>query len=147
LILDTAVGEPFLQEVQAEANRLHAKELETAKARGKSVRYAQPVINYKDTDDGRMLFTFKRREAEGAPTVIDADNKPFTGYITRDHRLQIAYELRPYVMANVFGVTFKLIAVKVMDSQLTEENVASLFGASTTSAPAAAPKPKVEDLF
>ena len=148
LILDTSVGEGFLQEIQAEANRLHAKELENAKARGKSVRYAQPVINYKDTDDGRMLFTFKRREIEGAPPVLDATNKPFSGYITREHKLQIAFELRPYVMANIFGVTLKLLAIKVMDSQLTEESAANLFGAAPTAPkPATKPTSSIEDLF
>lgn len=147
-IMDKEEGLKFIEELQVEANKLHAKEIEIAKSRGKSVRYAPPIINYKDLDDGRVKMTFKRRELDGPPPIIDLDNKEFKGFIRRENKIQVAYRIRPYVMANVFGVTLQLLAVKVLDNTLTADDVVGIFGGKKA---AAERKPEekidVNDLF
>ena len=148
LILDREHGEMLLSELQVIANKLHAQEIEKAKMRGKNVRYAPPVINYKDVEGGGIQLSFKRKETDGAPAVVGADNQPYTGRINRDTTLQIAFEVVPYVLASVFGVTLKLLAVKVLEEVLTTESLADLFGAPSSPAPAPqVKKTAIEDLF
>ena len=130
LILTKEVGEKFVAELQEEANNLHAQALEKARMSGKNVRYAPPMINYKDLPDGSIQLSFKRKEEDGAPFVLDAHKKPYSGIIGRDHSLEIAYEMKPYVLATVFGVTLKLIAVRVLEVGESLESVADLFGDS-----------------
>lgn len=136
LLLPRDVGLKFVDELQVEANKLHAKELETAKARGKNVRYAPPMINYSETDTGMIRLSFKRGEALGAPGVIDENREPYTGLIRRETSVRIAYRVKPYVMANVFGVTLELLAVQVMTPAAAQLDPAALFGGT--------PSPKVE---
>ena len=146
LVLPRKEGEAFITKLQEIANKLHAQEIEKQKMRGKSVRYAPPIINYKDLTEDTIQLSFKRREVEGQPLVVDADNKPFTDMVKKDMQLQIAFEVRPYVMATVFGVTLNLLAVKVMSTIPAPLKVEDLFGeapATTTKTEA----PKVEDLF
>lgn len=148
LILDKVSGEALIAELQIIANKLHAQELEKAKMRGKNVRFAPPIINYKDVEGGGVQLSFKRRDVDGAPAVVGSDNTPFTGRINRDTPMQIAFEVVPYVLASVFGVTFKLLAVKVLEEVHTPESLAGLFGTPTPSAtPQPTPKTSIEDLF
>lgn len=146
LILTKEVGEKFVAKLQEEANKLHAQEIEKAKRLGKNVRYAPPMINYRDLEGGAIQLSFKRKEEDGKPVVIDLHKKPYTGNIGRDHTLEIAYEMRPYVLATVFGVTLRLLAVRVLDSEITAESVASLFGEASKPAKAA-PAENIDDLF
>lgn len=141
-------GLAFVDMLQEKANKLHAKELERAKASGKSVRYALPVINYKEMDDGRIKLTFKRREADKQPPVVGPDNQPLNGFIRRDNAVQVAFRLRPYVMANVFGVTLQLLGVKLIDSVVAPASIEDLFGpAGETKKTAPAAEVNVNDLF
>ena len=146
LILNKHDGEAFVNLLQVEANKLHAQEIEKAKLRGKTVRYAPPIINYKDLPGGQIQLSFKRNEEDGKPMVIDVHKQPYTGSITRNHTIEIAYEMRPYVMASVFGVTLRLIAVRVLDAEMTVESVADLFG-DASPATKSAPAESIEDLF
>lgn len=148
LVLSIDEGPVFIDKLQEMYNKLHAKEIETQKARGRSVRYALPVVNYKELNDGSFSIDFKRREEEGAPPVIDADGKPYTGLIKREHKIQVAYDLKPYVMGATFGVALKLLAVKVVETQVSVDDVASIFGISKSTKKTAPAKPvDVKDLF
>lgn len=147
LVLPKDVGEKFVAQLQEEANKLHAQELEKAKMRGKNVRYAPPMINYKDLPDGSLQLSFKRKEEDGPPLVIDAHKKPYTGIVGREHSLEIAYEMKPYVLATVFGVTLKLIAVRVLEVGATVESVSDLFADTPASAAPSKAKTEIDDLF
>lgn len=146
LFLSAKEGMALVDELQVEANKLHAKELESAKARGKNVRYAPPIINYTETEDGRVRLTFKRAEVAGMPGVIDEDRQKYTGYVRRDAPVKVAFRLKPYVMANVFGVTLELLAVQVMGADSVAMDPSTLFGAAPAK-PKAPKETPVTDLF
>ena len=146
LILTKEDGEKFVALLQEEANRLHAQEIERARRNGKNVRYAPPLINYKDLEEGAIQLSFKREESNGMPVVLDLNKNPYTGTIERDHVIEIAYEMRPYVLATVFGVTLKLIAVRVLETEMNAARVAELFG-ETPKPTNATPAESVDDLF
>lgn len=143
LILNKEEGQKFVDQLQQEANRLHVKEIERARSRGKNVRYPQPLINYRELEDGSIKLTFKRKESDGRPTVIDKGGKPFEKYINKEHKLQIAGELRPYVIGPNFGVSLRLLAVRVIEEESSPESAASLFGIET---PKETPS-NISDLF
>jgi hypothetical protein len=106
----------FIDELQAEANRLHALEIEKQKRKGSSARFAAPVINFKELQDGRVSLNFKRKESEGFPKVVDADNNQFKGYVRRENKIRIAYQVKPYMLpTRVFGVSLILVGVKVIE--------------------------------
>lgn len=145
-----ADGEAVLSLLKAEAERLFAMEVEKAKAKGQSGRMAQAPINYRE-DGGEILITFQRKEEDGPPTVLDADNKVVTTRVPRDAGVQAAYTVRPYVMNNTFGISLALQAVKVATTSMSVEAAAALFGDDIpTPKPgpkAAAKEDDINDLF
>lgn len=147
LILTREVGLAFAEKLQEMANKLHAQEIEKAKANGRSVRFALPVVPYKEMDDGSLKFSFRRKEFDGAPPVIGPDGLPFTGLVRKDNQIQVAFKLRPYVLAATFGVSLVLVAVKVLESEMSTATAAALFG-DTPEATKPADKPTtISDLF
>lgn len=144
-IFTREAGLAFVDMLQEKANKLHAQEIERSKAKGKSVRYALPIINYKELDDGRIRLAFKRREDAKPPVAVDKDNQPLTGFVRRDSAIEIAFSIKPYVMANVFGVTLQLLGVKVLDTSVSPATIEDLFGTAPT--PKATKQVAVEDLF
>lgn len=129
LILPRDAGLAFVDELQADANKLHAMEVERRQAAGKSVRFQLPIINYKEVDGGAIKLNFKRRERDGKPVVIDANNAPFTGYVPRDAQIQVAYVYKPYLLpSGIFGVSLGLVAVRVLETGVSAAQAADLFG-------------------
>ena len=138
------VGEVLVKEIQAEAERLFAVEVERAKAKGQPGRFAQAPINYRE-DGGEILLTFNRREVDGPPVAVDSSNKALSTQVPRDAGVQVAYEILPYVMNNTFGITLKMLAVKVTSATMSVEAAAALFG-GVEEAPVKTSLPKEEDI-
>ena len=142
------VGLKLVAEMQAEADKLHAREMEKAKAAGKPSRFPPAYIRYVEGED-TIKISFKRREADNAPKVLDANNAPYDKLIRTGDKVQIAYTLKPYLLpTGLFGVSHKLEGVKVLGGDLSEEDVANMFGGVTAKVKPVTPaKASNADLF
>lgn len=149
LLLTVEEAEKFLADNEEAVNKLHAEMIEREKARGKKVLVRKP-INTKDTPEGMVKIAFKRKEEDKAPMVLSADNEPYTSFLKRGAKVKIAYDLTPYVMQGVFGVSLKLIAVQVLEEELNAVDVAKLFDddrPAGSMVAAAKPVAAAKDLF
>ena len=132
-------GAEFIKKLEAESDRLYAEEVEKAAARGKSTRFGRTPLNYKEEGD-EITIKFNRREQDGPPVVVDSNGTEVTGPISKDTGVQVALELRPYVMNNTFGVSLKMLAIKTSKLEMTASDAADLFGDSPAPKSAAAKK-------
>lgn len=128
ILLTREDGEKFLQELTAAATKLRDKEYERAKAIGKVVRSTPVDIPHKELGD-MISFSFRRKDIDGNPAVIDKDNNPFSGRIQKGYPLQVAFELRPYIFQNKISFSLKLLGVKVLGTE--ESATVALFGEPT----------------
>lgn len=132
-------GAELLQQLNDLSDKLFATEVERAKAKGQSGRFGRTPINYKD-EGGEIVIKFQRREEDGPPVVVDSSNNKVQGRIEKNTGVQVAYEVRPYVMNNTFGISLKLLAIKTAKLEMTANDVADLFGEAEDKPVKAAPK-------
>lgn len=124
--------------------KLHAEKVESEKAKGRKVLVSKP-LSLKDTPDGKLRITFKRKEDDKAPMVVGKDREPYQSFLKRGSRVKVAFDLVPYVMQGVFGVSMKLIGVQVLEEELSPDDLSALFGGDE--APETKPKTEPKDLF
>lgn len=143
LILDAVAGRKFIEELQVEADRLYARELEARKSKGLNTRVSPPFIRYKELEGGSIQLTFKRVEVAGPPAVLTKEGTAFTGSITPELKIVIGYELRPYVFNDAFGVSKQLVAVVVVGSSdaVDESSVFEALGFGATASEVKGSKP------
>lgn len=136
LLLPREEGLKFLQDLTDAAGPIRDKMYERAKASGKPVRATPVDIPYKELGDS-LAFSFRRKEQDGAPMIVDQHNNPYTGKIWRhQNTVQVAFEITPYTIQNKISFTLKLLGVKVLGGD--NQALTDLFGAPTK--PAEEPK-------
>lgn len=131
LILRGKDATDFVDLLEKEYAKLHAEEVERQRMKGGSARFPAPMVPYKELSPGTFQFSFSRKESDDSPMVIDQAGKLFEGRVMRDEAAQIAFELKPWLLkTGVFGISLRMLAVKVFGSAVTAEDVADLFGPS-----------------
>ena len=129
LILSKEEGEKFITFLTKEAEKLQAVEVERQRAKGKVLRTSPAELSYKPQLDGTYSFSFNRKEQDGPPQAVDSAHAPLVDYLTREHEIQVAYTLKPYVKAGaVFGVSLVLLAVKAFGRSTMTMDASELFG-------------------
>lgn len=123
--LSKADGMALLEKMIEDAKPLQEEQFQRAKAAGKPLRPVPIDIPYKDYGD-TVTFSFRRKENEGAPKVVDANNQPYTGLIRREHRIIVAYSIKAYVFQGKIGFSLVLLGVKVLG--VSAPSTADLFG-------------------
>jgi len=146
VILTPEEADKFVAGNEDVVNKLHAETIEREKAKGKKVLVRKP-ISTKDTPEGMVRITFKRKEEDKAPMVLGPDREPYVSFLKRGAKVKIAYDLVPYVMQGVFGVSLKLIAVQVLEEELSAVDAAKLFEDDRPGLMQATAKPAAKDLF
>lgn len=130
-------GEEFIKEVEEIALKLQEVEKANMAQRGKKMRDGAPFISFKVNADGEYVINFKKKEKAGSPPpVVDYNRVPIQGKIPIGTRIQVAYNLAPYVIpgTGMFGLSFQLIAVRTMEQDLPSEELQALFSASKEAA-------------
>ncbi|MBA4259178.1 MAG: hypothetical protein C0446_08435 [Chitinophaga sp.] len=118
----------FVAMVKPTFDTMKKAEMDRLKALGKNSKITEGTVvkEYK----GEPRLTFKRKEKDGAPAVLGGDNKeadPKT--VRRGALVDISFEMRPYVVHDVFNVTLVPKAVRVRGSKtITVADAAALFG-------------------
>lgn len=123
-------GAVFEEELKDLAALLQIDEKEERLKSKRPMRDVPAYLNVKKDDDGNYVWNFKKKEKTGAPPVLlDYNRNPIEKVVRPGTKVQIAYNVRPYVMpsTNLFGVALDLIAVRLMDHDLPPEEVQEMF--------------------
>lgn len=118
----------LIETLMDEAKALQETEFQKARAAGKPLRPSPIDIPYKDFGS-HVTLSFRRKEIDGAPKVVDHNNQPYTGLIRREHRIVVAFGLKSYAFQGKIGFTLVLLGVKVMKT--VEPSAEDLFGGET----------------
>lgn len=145
-------GKEFIDEVTVIAEKLRKIEEDRRKYGKQPLRKLAPIITYKVEYDGSYLINFKKKESQGTkPLVIDYNRNPIDPPIIPQHtNVQIAYSISPYTIAasGIFGVTFKLLAVRVMKDDIEDTDIISIFGKDDDEIGLSKPTPiNLDDIF
>lgn len=130
-------GAQFIAEIEEIALKLQEVERERLLLKKKRMRPGAPFIAFKNNNDGDYIINFKKKERMGnPPPVIDYNRTPIDRKIPVGTRVQVAYNLSPYTLVGtgMFGVSFQLIAVRVMEQDLPSEEIQAVFCASKDNA-------------
>lgn len=142
LVLTQAEADALLKTLEPIVDKLYAEKVESEKARGRKIVVRKPV-SLKDTPEGELKITFKRKEEEGAPPVVTKDGSDHGSFVKRGTRIKVAFEPVPYVMQGVFGVSMKLRGVQVLDEVMRPADLMEIFGEAGVEVKA----PATKDLF
>lgn len=148
LIFDKTTGTKIVEELTVLHDKLLAAEIEKLKAKGKPARLGAAGVAFREIEGGIKL-NFKRKETDGKAIIIDLDGKQVQGGVRRGGAASVAYEVRPYVMGTAFGITLKLLGVK-LETADERQDVEDLFGVKVDTKPTEEVKKtidKVTDLF
>lgn len=124
------VGTKFIKECEVIAEALRKDETERRASINRQTRDIPAVITHKTMSDGSIVFNFKKKAKNNTPPlVVDYNRNPTNPKILPGTKVQVAYNLRPYVMSstNIFGVQLQLVAVRTMDHNLPDEEVQGIF--------------------
>lgn len=138
-------GDAFIKECQAIADKAFYELVEKRKKMGRPIHESvRPKPNYRTDEFGNYTISFRRKESKGTPPhVLDYNRVPTTKIIRNGDKVQVAFNLYPYVMptTSVAGVSFELIAVRIMDQETPREEITTTFNR------VADDKVTLEDLF
>ena len=150
LILEGREAKEFVANLEKEYLKMHAREVENQRAKGGNTRFQVPLVPLKELGPDTLQLNFSRKELDGPPVVLDSEGAMLTGRLERGAKAEIAFELKPWLLkTGIFGITLRLIAVKVYSGVLSAEEVNDLFGI-TTSKPTTTKddsKISIKDLF
>lgn len=129
--MDAETGKEFIKTCQGIADKAFEELVAKRKAMGRQINEnARPSPNYKIDPFGNYVITFRRKESKITPPhVLDYNRVPTNELVKQGAKVQVAFNLYAYVLPtnNTPGVSFELIAVRIMDKEPEREQVSATF--------------------